>query len=149
MVRKARGRAAILAAATLVPACGDGSAPFALPDGCYYAEDGIPILQVQGDEGLILTPDPAPSYGYVYTPVRRIHLRPRINRDGAYLEVTPGFYLTDPRHSAARSSEVTGRFTIDARGGRVSILMKTETYGAIPVTPGRPCNGMTRSLNRR
>jgi hypothetical protein len=130
--------AAMLGTSTLLAGCGERSEPFALRDGCYYEGNGRPILRVRGEEGIVLTPNPAPNRaGYTYTPARRVHLRPRVDRDGTYVEVSPGFYLTDA-HEAATSSP-TSRFTIDTRATPPAIMVNTEAYGAIAIRLGRPC----------
>jgi hypothetical protein len=137
-----------VAATLLLSGCGDTSATFELPDGCYYANDGTPILRVRREEGLILTPDPTPNPGgYTYIPVRHVQLRPRANRDGAYIEVTPGFYLTDT-HGAAKSGEPTGRFIVNIQASPPVIMVPTEAYGAIPVRPGMPCEHGIPPSNR-
>jgi hypothetical protein len=75
--------AALILSAPL-SACGDGSEPFALQDGCYYAAGGQPILRVRGEEGTILTPEPASvPGGNIYTPIHRVRLNPRTGPDGA------------------------------------------------------------------
>lgn len=137
----------VLAVAAWLPvACGDESVPYALPDGCYYAEDGVPILRVRGEQGLILTPSPPPNIaGYTYTPVRSVQLRSRRGREEAYVEVTPGFYLTDS-HGAAKSAEPTGRFII-AHTSSPIIMVPTEAYGSIPVRLGRPCGDLAKSTH--
>jgi hypothetical protein len=130
---KAIALAAACGASVLLAGCDE---PFALRDGCYYAEDGKPILRVHGEDGIILTPDP-PSNPARRTPVHRVHLRPRVNRDGAYVDVIPGFYLTDA-HEAATSSPWS-RFIIDVHATPPAIMVNTEAWGEIPVRLGRPC----------
>jgi len=118
----------------------DGSQPFALRDGCYYDDDGYPIIRVHGEEGVIMTPPPpAPSVrGHVSRMVHRVHLRARQDRNGAYVEVTPSFYLLDS-HEAATSSDTTTRFAIDTRERPPAIMVHMETWGETPVRLGRPC----------
>jgi hypothetical protein len=115
---------------------GGCSQPFALADGCYYAEGGKPILRVRGEDGILLTPD-LPAGPARYTPVRRVHLSPRVNRDGAYVDVYPGFYLTDS--GGAATSSPTARFAIDTRETPPSIMVNMEASGEEPVRLGRPC----------
>ena len=128
--------AAALGTSALLAGCGKGSEPFALRDGCYYAENGRPILRVRGEDGTILTPEPAPGPNE-YIPVHRVHLNPRVDREGAYVEVSPGFYLTDG--DLAATSSPTSRFTIDAHATPPVIMVNMEAWGAKPVRLGRPC----------
>ena len=133
---KAIALATALVTGALLGGCGDE--PFALRDGCYYADDGKPILRVRGEEGDILTPRPAPNIsGYTYTSVSRVQLRPRTNGTQTYVDVSPGFYLTDT-HEAATSSP-TSRFTVINEAGGHTIMVNTEAAGSIPVRLGRRC----------
>jgi hypothetical protein len=135
---KAIALAAALGSSALLAGCGKGSERFALRDGCYYADNGRPILRVRGEDGIILTPNPAPNPGeYTYTPVDRVHLNPRLDRDGAYVEVSPGFYLTDADQAA--TSSATSRFAIDTRETPPAIMVNMEAWGEKPVRLGRPC----------
>jgi hypothetical protein len=133
---KAIALAAVLGASALLAGCGESSEPFALRDGCYYAEDGKPILRVRGEEGTILTPDPAPGPNR-YTPVHRVHLNPRVDRHGAYVEVSPGFYLTGSNRAA--TSSPTSRFTIDTHTTPAVIMVNMEAWGEAPVHLGKSC----------
>ncbi|MBV9883455.1 MAG: hypothetical protein JO276_10645 [Sphingomonadaceae bacterium] len=130
-----RAIAAAIALSILLAGC-DRSEPFALRDGCYYAESGKPILRVRGEDGIILTPEPAPSPNH-FTPVHRVHLSARANRDGAYLDVAPGFFLTDD--DAAATSSPTSRFAIDTRVTPPVIMVNMVAWGEEPIYLGGPC----------
>jgi len=122
----------------LLAGCSERGEPFALRDGCYYDEGGKPILRVRGGEGDILTPRPAPNIsGYTYTPVSRVQLAPRTEGPWTYVDVSPGFYLTDS-HEAATSSP-TSRFTITNESGGPAIMVNVEASGSTPVRLGRSC----------
>jgi hypothetical protein len=142
-VRTMRITLGILVATVLLPGCGDRSSPFALPDGCYYAERyGTAVLRVQGDQGFILTPPPVPdpdAPGFAPIPVRRVHLRPRTDRDGAYVEATPGFYLDHPLFRAVASGQPSVRMAIETGAAGPAILAPIEAYGDVPLRLGRPC----------
>lgn len=128
--------AAALCTSALLTGCGDE--PFALRDGCYYADDGKPILRVRGEEGDILTPRPAPNIaGYPYTPVTRVRLRARTNGTQSYVTVSPGFFLTDSNEAATSSS--MSRFTVINEAGGHTIMVNVEAAGETPVRLGRPC----------
>jgi hypothetical protein len=134
---KAIALAAVIGSA-LLAGCGERSEPFALRDGCYYAENGKPILRVHGEDGIILTPDPAPNpWGYSYTPIHRVHLSARVDRHGAYLDLSPGFYLTD--NNEAATSSPTSRFMIDTHATPPVIMVNMEASGETPVHFGGPC----------
>lgn len=134
------GRGAVAVAVLSSLAGCDRSEPLALPDGCYYADDGAPILKVQGEEGLILTPTPGRDLsGTIPTAVRRVHISPRVGGDGAFAEVTPGILLMDYQHAVVASGQPMGRFTIDAHPTRPAILIPVTAYGEMPVRLGRPC----------
>lgn len=147
-----RYRTGILAAIALLAGCGDRGTPFALPDGCYYAEDGgIAVLRVQGDQGLILTPSPVrnPISNSTSIPVRRVHLRPGFDRNGAYVDVSPGFYLEDwSGFRAAATGHPTVRFIIETRATGPAIMAGIDTYGSEPLLR-RPCRAQNPSPNRR
>ncbi|MEA3002345.1 MAG: hypothetical protein QOH81_1133 [Sphingomonadales bacterium] len=125
-----------LAMLALLASCGDER--FALRDGCYYVEDGKPILRVQGEDGIILTPPPRPNpAGYTYTPVRRVHLNPRRGRDGPYVDVTPGFYLTNAIEVA--TSSPSSRFRINGPTMQPVIMVGMEGAGERAVRLGPRC----------
>lgn len=134
---------AALGILALLLGCGDNSLPFALPDGCYYAEEnGIAVLKVQGEQGLILTPSPVRRGGYTdnsANPIHRVHLRSRVNREGPYLEVSPGFYVEIPGHRAVASGQPMARFSIEVRPTGPTIMIPMEAHGETPVRLGRPC----------
>lgn len=139
MIPKTAGLAAVV---LLLSACGEPSVPFALPDGCYYSEGYGPVLRVEGDQGVLLTPHTRPERHLpevTPAPVRRVQLRPRADRGGAYVEVTPSFYLSDLDHSAVHTGPLTGRFAIEAQGRTFAIMIPMDTYGATPATLGLPC----------
>jgi hypothetical protein len=133
----------ILAASALLPGCGDRSVPFPLPNGCYYAEGyDIAVLNVRGEQGLIMTPPPVRDprlADETPVPVRRAHLRPRSDRDGAYVEVSPGFYLEPPEFRAVASGQPSVRMAIETGAAGPAILAPIETYGVVRLRPGRPC----------
>jgi hypothetical protein len=126
--------AAALLALTLLAGC-DRSEPFALQDGCYYAKSGRPILRVRGEDGIILAPEPGPGPNH-FTPIHRVHLSARANKDGAYLDVAPGFFLTG---DAAATSSPTSRFAIDTRVALPVIMVNMVAWGSEPIHLGRPC----------
>lgn len=119
---------AVLGASPLLLSCGDRSEPFALQDGCYYGDDGTAVLKVLGEQGMILIP----------SPIRQVTLRPRTNGNGAYVEVSPGFYLIPPSLRAERSGQPMARFSIEIRPSP-TIMIPIEAYGETPVRLGRPC----------
>ena len=127
--------AAALGGSALLAGC-DRSEPFALRDGCYYSERGNPILRVSGQEGTILTPEPTHNINH-FTPIHRVHLSARADRDGAYLDVAPGFFLTGADEAA--TSSPTSRFVIDTSVHPPVIMVGMETWGSEPVHLGRPC----------
>jgi hypothetical protein len=132
--------AAVLIASALLAGCGDRSEPFALPDGCYYADDGTPILKVRGEEGLILTPAPARDLSNVMpAPVRRVRLNPRRDGDRTYVEMTPGILLGDYEHRVQASGQPTARFLIRVRPRGPAILVPIIAYGEMPIMLGRAC----------
>jgi hypothetical protein len=127
---------AAIGASALLAGCSERSEPFALRDGCYYAEDGKPKLRVSGEDGTILTPDPTHGPNH-FAPVHRVHLRPRVDRQGAYVEVSPGFFLT--AFDEAATSSPTSRFTIDTHSTPPVIMVGMEAWGERPVHLGRSC----------
>jgi len=142
MVRKVRRGAGTLAAAALFSGCGDRSEPFALPDGCYYAGDGTAVLRIQGDQGQILTPPPMPRPSGMDNSarsIRAVHLDPRVDATGPYVEVTPGVYLETPGFKAVTSGQLRVRFKIETRTARPAIMVFLEASGEEPLTLGPPC----------
>jgi hypothetical protein len=118
----------------LLPACSDGSGTFALPDGCYYAANGrVPVLKIRGNQALILTPG---------SEVREAQVRPRVNQEGAYLEVSPGFYLRWPEMKAVANGQRMARFRIESReGGSQAILAPIEGASEEELRLGALCRG--------
>jgi hypothetical protein len=109
-----------------------------LQNGCYYDQDGKPILRVRGFEGFILAPH-APRGPSAYTPVHRVYLRPRLAGDGAYVDVFPSFYLGGMDTDRAATSSQWSRFRIDLRTTPLSIMVPMEAWGSEPIHLGRPC----------
>ena len=133
----------ILPVVALLSGCGERSVPFPLPDGCYYAEGyGIAVLRVQRDSGSILTPPPVrdPRLTDVPpVPVRRVHLRPRTDGEGAFVEVTPGFYLEHPQFRAVASGQPSVRMAIEVNATGPAIVAPIEAYGDVRLRRGSFC----------
>ena len=105
----------LLMTALPLSGCGDGSETFALPDGCYYSVNGHrPVLKIERGHGLVLPIDSA---------VREVRVSPRAHEAGAYLEVTPGFYLKWPSLRAMPSGRGTARFRIESRERGSQVIM--------------------------
>lgn len=124
--------AAALAAALLA---GCGTEPI-LPDGCYYTQAGIAVLNVTGNVGDVLIPGE----------VRRVRLtRGRRWRSwrSAYVDVDPGFYLRGAEYPGVSTGTdpepLPFRFEVD-EGESAPLLMATiEAHGHEPLRRGRSC----------
>ncbi|HEY5712529.1 MAG TPA: hypothetical protein VIT38_11595 [Allosphingosinicella sp.] len=139
-MRRKLWSAAILAWSIALAGCGETSRPYAIQQGCYYAEDGTPVLRIRGEEGVILTPPPRRDYPNSQTRLHLARVRALADSDGPHLEVTPSFYLTDPPGVSALSSSVeTARFRIIGQRANPTIMVGAETYGEVPITLGPPC----------
>jgi hypothetical protein len=92
----------------------------------------MPVLDIQGSRGLVRTPG---------SEVREVRVSPRVNQEGAYLDVSPGFYLTWPGLRAVASGQQTARFRIESReGGSQAILVPIEGASEEELRPGAVCS---------
>ena len=130
MIVRGVTRALTPVAAILLFACDDGSGTFALSDGCYHAANGVAVLEIRGSRGLIRSAD---------SNLREVHVSPRVNQEGAYLEVSPGFYLRPPGMRAVVSGQQTTRFRIESRAGGQAILAPIEGAGEEELRLGAVC----------
>ena len=135
-------RASIPLVALLLSACGDGSGTFALPDGCYYStENRAPVLKIEGRRGVVLSADSA---------VREVRVSPRVDDRGAYLEVSPGFFLKWRSWQAVASGQGTARFRIESRErGSQAILVPIEGASEEELRLGPHCGGPVSPVTPR
>ena len=99
----------------------------ALPSGCYRAEDGTPILRLEGTEAEMLIPGE----------VQRAHVRKAYSWRGRKVEVRPSFHVRGYYESVLNPGPVWRSAVGDERVP--AILLPIEAFGEMPVRLGRAC----------
>jgi hypothetical protein len=101
-----------------------------LPDGCYYDEDGVPILKVVGARGTLLIPGR----------MRQVTLTRGWWPLRDHVDVDPGFFLQDSPRRAGEDPE-PHKFSFDLEKGaaRPTTVVPLEASGYTKVALGKAC----------
>lgn len=104
--------------------------PPLLPNGCYYTDEGTPLLRVSGQQGQVLIPGD----------VGKVELMEGRFWGGPHVSVKPGFYVQSPELRAVADRPLRWvPFSVRPSPAGSVILVPMEAAGEEEIRLGPPC----------